>query len=338
MSEQVPKVSIVTAMYKHKPYLKRRVDSILNQTLQDWEWIIVDDCSPDGSFDYARELTAHDPRVTVLQNDQNRHIAYTNQRGIDLATGEFLYRTDSDDYCDYRFLERMTDVMERHPKVSMAHCRGLYMDPEDGVWGGWPKRGSYVIKGWEEFQRQLVQYSIKSASILFRRHIVVEAGGFTKLPLLCSHDWYLSLRACLLGDIAFLDEPLVAQRKHGGNLSGDMTRQTDAAQMEIELFGVIDDVIARVPPAYASEAQLLRKTAHRNVAGALMSVVRWARNNGMVEQAEEMECMIQKYVPLAELEAGDAKPGLKQQIVGLGTPLIKRFTYKKLSPLMLKGR
>ena len=212
------------------------------------------------------------------------------------------------------------------------------MDPEDGVWGGWPKRGSYVIKGWEEFQRQLVQYSIKSASILFRRHIVVEAGGFTKLPLLCSHDWYLSLRACLLGDIAFLDEPLVAQRKHGGNLSGDMTRQTDAAQMEIELFGVIDDVIARAPPAYASEAQLLQKTAHRNVAGALMSVVRWARNNGMVEQAEEMECMIQKYVPLAELEAGDAKPGLKQQIVGLGTPLIKRFTYKKLSPLMLKGR
>ena len=338
MSEQVPKVSIVTAMYKHKPYLKRRIDSILNQTLRDWEWIIVDDCSPDGSFEHARELTAHDPRVTVLQNDKNSHIAYTNQRGINLATGEFLYRTDSDDYCDYRFLERMTDVMERHPKVSMAHCRGLYMDPEDGVWGGWPKRGSYVIKGWEEFQRQLVQYSIKSASILFRRHIVVEAGGFTKLPLLCSHDWYLSLRACLLGDIAFLDEPLVAQRKHGGNLSGDMTRQTDAAQMEIELFGVIDDVIARVPPAYASEAQLLRKTAHRNVAGALMSVVRWARNNGMVEQAEEMECMIQKYVPLAELEAGDAKPGLKQQIVGLGTPLIKRFTYKKLSPLMLKGR
>ena len=338
MSEQVPKVSIVTAMYKHKPYLKRRIDSILNQTLRDWEWIIVDDCSPDGSFEYASELTAHDPRVTVFQNDKNSHIAYTNQRGIDLATGEFLYRTDSDDYCDYRFLERMTEIMERHPKVSMAHCRGLHMDPEDGVWGGWPKRGSYVIKGWEEFQRQLVQYSIKSPNILFRRHIVVEAGGFTKLPLLCSHDWYLSLRACLLGEIAFLDEPLAAQRKHGGNLSGDMTRQTDAAQMEIELFGVIDDVIARVPPAYASEAQLLQKTAHRNVAGALMSVVRWARNNGMVEQAEEMECMIQKYVPLAELEAGDAKPGLKQQIVGLGTPLIKRFTYKKLSPLMLKGR
>ena len=335
MSEQVPKVSIVTAMYKHKPYLKRRIDSILNQTLRDWEWIIVDDCSPDGSFEHARALTAHDPRVTVLQNDENRHIAYTNQRGIDLAQGEFLYRTDSDDYCDYRFLERMTDIMERHPKVSMAHCRGLSMDPEDGVWGGWPKRGSYVVDGWEEFQRQIIQYSIKSPNILFRRRVVVEAGGFTRLPLLCSHDWYLSLRACLLGEIAFLDEPLAAQRKHGGNVSGDMTRQADAAQMEIELFGVIDDATAHVPSAHASEARILQQTAYKNVANSLMSVVAWAKANGRARQAEEMEQMIQKYVPISELSGIGKKPSFKQQIIGLGMPLIKPITYKKLPPTRL---
>lgn len=330
MEKQAPKVSVVTAMYKHKPYLKRRVDSILNQTLQDWEWIIVDDCSPDGSFEYARELTAHDPRVSVLQNDKNSHIAYTNQRGIDLASGEFLYRTDSDDYCDYRFLERMTEVMERHPEVGMAHCRGLYLDVDDGVWGGWPKRSSYVVDGWEEFQRQIIQYTIKSPNILFRRRVVVEAGGFTELPLLCSHDWYLSLRACLLGEVAFVSEPLTAQRKHDNNVSGDMTRQTDAAQMEIELFGVIDGAIAHVPPAHAAEARALQQAAHRNAAGALMRVARWARSNGMAERAEGLERMIQKYVPLTELQGEDPKPGLTQRVVGLRTPLIKRLTYKRL--------
>ena len=50
MEKKAPKVSVVTAMYKHKPYLKRRVDSILNQTLQDWEWIIVDDLQPFRGF------------------------------------------------------------------------------------------------------------------------------------------------------------------------------------------------------------------------------------------------------------------------------------------------
>jgi len=335
MEKRAPKVSVVTALYKHKPYLKRRVDSILNQTFQDWEWIIVDDCSPDGSFEYARALTAHDPRVTVLQNERNSHIAYTNQRGIDLASGEFLYRTDSDDYCDYRFLERMTDVMERHPKVALAYCRGLYLDADDGIWGGWPKRGSYVADGWDEFQRQIIRYTIKAPSILFRRRVVVEAGGFTRLPLMASHDWYLSLRACLLGDVAFLDEPLIAHRSHGANVSGDMTRQTDAAQMEIEMFGVIDDAIAHVPPAYAEEARALQEAAHRNAAGALMRVARWARSNGMEDRAEGMERMIQKYVPLEELEGDDPKPGLKQHLAGLRMPLIKRLTYKKLPPTRL---
>lgn len=332
-----PKVSVVTAMYKHKPFLKRRVDSILNQTFQDWEWIIVDDCSPDGSFEYARELTAHDPRVTLLQNDQNRHIAYTNQRGIDLAHGEFLYRTDSDDYCDYRFLERMTEVMERHPKVCMAHCRGLYLDLEDGIWGGWPKRKNYVVDGWDEFRRQIVHYNIKSPNLFFRREAVVAAGGFTTLPLLCSHDWYLSLRVCLMGDVAFVDEPLAAQRKHAGNVSGDMGRQTDARQMENESFLVIDDTIARVPPEHQAEAEEIKQKAYRNMASAMMHPVRWARENNMAQQAEEMERMIQKYVPLAELEGMVSKPTWKQHVLSLGTPLIKPMTYKKLPPVRITG-
>ena len=118
MNKKYPKVSVVTAMYNHKPYLRRRVDSILNQTFQDWEWIIVDDCSLDGSFEFAQELTRHDSRITVLQNDTNCHIAQTNQRGIDLACGEFLYRTDSDDYCADTFLERMCAVLDQNPQVA----------------------------------------------------------------------------------------------------------------------------------------------------------------------------------------------------------------------------
>ena len=335
MNENTPKVSVVTAMYNHKPYLKRRADSILSQTLEDWEWIIVDDCSPDGSFEYMQELTAHDPRVTVLQNDHNRHIAYTNQRGIDLARGKFLYRTDSDDYCDYRFLKRMTALMEAHPKVSMAHCRGLYMDADDGIWGGWPRRGNYIIDGWEEFRRQVVRYNIKSTNIMLRRDVVVAAGGFTKLPLLCSHDWYLSLRACLMGEIAYLDEPLVAQRKHANNVSGDMTRQTDAAQMEKELFGVIDDALSYVPAAYAAEVAALQQAAYRNAALALLAVVPWAQRNGKEAEAEDLERLVEKYVPLSELQNTEAKPSLKNQIISLGQPLIKPMTYKKLPPVRL---
>ena len=325
-----PVVSIVTAMYNHKPFLRRRVDSILNQAFQDWEWIIVDDCSPDGSFEYARELTRHDSRVTVLKNETNVHIAMTNQRGIDLARGEFLYRTDSDDYCADTFLERMCAVLEQNPQVVMAYCRGLYLDEADGAWGGWPKKNDYVTSGWDEFQRILVQYHIKSPTLLFRRAAVVQAGGFTTLPLLSAHDWYLSLRVCLLGDVGYIDAPLAAHRRHGSNVSEDMERQIDARQSEREHFGVIDDVLARVPPQYAGVREELRAAAYRHSVATLRPVIRWAVAHEKEQEALELEAMLGKYAASVERVQSPMTIAVKSAAMHLGIKVIKSLTYKKL--------
>ncbi len=329
----IPKVSIVTAMYNHKPFLRRRVDSILSQSYQDWEWIIIDDCSPDGSFEYARELTRHDTRVTVLQNDTNCHIAQTNQRGIDLARGEFLYRTDSDDYCADTFLERMCAVLDQNPQVVLAYCRGLYLDQDDGTWGGWPKKSDYVGTGWDEFQRILVQYHIKSPTILFRRDAVVRAGGFTTLPLLSAHDWYLSLRVCLLGYVAYIDAPLAAHRRHGSNVSEDMVRQINAHQTEREYFGVIDDVLSRVPPQYAGEARNLRASAYRHSAATIQSVICWAKIHGRAQEAKELEEMLGKYAVPDEPSQAAKITGIKNLAMRFGFRFIKPLTYKKLRPV-----
>lgn len=61
-----PIASVVTPSYNHAQFLPLRVASILNQTLEDFEWIIIDDCSTDGSQEVLRELVGHDPRVTLL--------------------------------------------------------------------------------------------------------------------------------------------------------------------------------------------------------------------------------------------------------------------------------
>jgi glycosyltransferase involved in cell wall biosynthesis len=332
MDKKTPKVSVVTAMYKHKPYLKRRADSILNQTMEDWEWIVVDDCSPDGSFEYMRELTQHDPRVTVLQNEHNSHIALTNQRGIDLARGEYLYRTDSDDYCDYRFLERMVGVMDAHPNVVMAHCRGRSLDAQDGLWGGWPKKPDYIVSGWEEFRRNIVRYQIPSPTILFRRAAAQEAGGFTALPLLCCHDWHLSLRVCLLGDIAFVSEPLAAHRKLPTSFSHDKKRQTDAKQMEIEIFGLIDAVLSYVPPERRGEVEELKHAAYLHCATGLFGIAQWAKENQLEKEAAELETMIARYVPLDQIPRQNTL-GLKPTLFNMALSVIKPLTYKKLPDL-----
>lgn len=320
-------------MYNHRPFLERRVESVLSQTLQNWEWIVVDDCSKDGSYEYLCSLAQKDRRVTILKNDQNRNTPYSMHRALQLAQGEFLYRMDSDDYCAPRFLERMVGVLESHPSVVMAHCRGLYLDQEDGTWGGWPKKKEYVVSGWDEFRRILLDYHIKSPTLLFRRQTVMEAGGFSVLPLRCAYDWHLSLRACLLGDVAFIDEPLTAHRRHGSNVSGDMKRQVDARQTELETFGVIDEVISHVSHEHTHEVKGLQQAAYRRSASALLPVVRWARANSMELQAEELEQMIEKYVPLAEVSSSLRKPGVRSWLMEAATHLIKSFTYHKLPPV-----
>ena len=332
----LPKVSIVMSLYNHKAFLPRRIESFQNQTLTDWELIIVDDCSTDGSYDLVCALTTGDGRITVLRNEFNRGFPATCQRGFDQARGEYLYRADSDDYCAPAFLERLCALMDEHPAVGLAHCRGLGLDERDGSWGGWPRQKSCVTPGLDVFRRALVKYHIKAPTILFRRFVLVKAGGFSQ-DFGASNDWHLTLRMCLLADVAFLDERLSYHRSHGGNMSGDRSLQINARKIENDTFGVIDSACAHAPEALRGEIEALRRAAYVNIAQAHYRIARWAREQGMEEQAQQLEALIEKYVPLEEAQTPVTRPGLKQHLHGLAGPLIKRFTYKKLPPLRLKG-
>lgn len=90
-------VSVVMPLYNAKDYLKYAVDSVLNQTLENVEVVIVDDCSTDGSLDLCRELYGSDPRVRLFQQTQNGGPGAARNRGIAEARGEYIAFIDSDD-------------------------------------------------------------------------------------------------------------------------------------------------------------------------------------------------------------------------------------------------
>lgn len=136
-----------------------------------------------------------------------------------------------------------------------------------------------------------------------------------------------------MGDVAFIDEPLAAHRRHGGNLSGEMVRQTDAVQMEIELFGVIDDVLSRIPLKHAGEVLELRQAAYQTAAVSVYSVACWAKDHAMEVQAAELEQMLGKYVSQTEVQKTLKPRSLRQRAMYAAVPLIKPLTYKKLRPV-----
>ena len=101
----MPKVSIIVPIYNVKPYLKECLDSILVQTFSDFELILVDDGSTDGSERLADSYALSDPRVKVVYKE-NGGLSSARNAGLDLACGEYIYFVDSDDYIEPDTLER----------------------------------------------------------------------------------------------------------------------------------------------------------------------------------------------------------------------------------------
>ena len=90
-------ISIVTAAYNCAPFIFATYASLSSQTLQDWEWIVVDDHSADGTFAALERLAAEDDRVRLLRNDRNQGAAFSRNRAMAEARGTFLAFIDSDD-------------------------------------------------------------------------------------------------------------------------------------------------------------------------------------------------------------------------------------------------
>ena len=100
------KVSVVLPVFNAAGYLDRCMESIVNQTLTDIEMILVEGCSTDNSYALCREWAAKDPRIILRQNESNIGVSETRNRGLDLATGEYILFLDSDDYIDLTLFEK----------------------------------------------------------------------------------------------------------------------------------------------------------------------------------------------------------------------------------------
>lgn len=118
------KISIITPSYNSKSTIDRSYRSVLSQTFSDWEWIIVDDFSTDGSFDFIKELAGSDSRIKVFKTDSNIGTGATRNIGLKHATGKYVTFLDSDDQIDANYLEeQLAFIKENGPIVSSGYRR-----------------------------------------------------------------------------------------------------------------------------------------------------------------------------------------------------------------------
>lgn len=106
------RVSVITPAYNAASFLGQTIESVQNQTYSDWEMIIVDDCSTDGTFDIAQKTAQSDARIKVLKNRENSGVAVSRNNAIDAASGEYIAFLDSDDLWLPRKLEEQVAFMD----------------------------------------------------------------------------------------------------------------------------------------------------------------------------------------------------------------------------------
>lgn len=168
------KISIVVAVYNAEKTLKKCIESLLNQTYENTEIILVNDCSKDNSLDICIEYSKNYDNVKVISNERNSGVSATRNNGIDNSTGEYICFVDSDDYVEPNYLEVLYSSYKKYNTVPI--CGFVYHDeynhakPVKYSWSG----NEELVSLGEAFRLKSELYLTALWNKLFDRRLIVE--------------------------------------------------------------------------------------------------------------------------------------------------------------------
>ena len=123
-----PFFSIILPTYNSEPYLANALGDLRDQLFTDWEAIVVNDCSPDGSVAVAQRFACADPRIRIVSHEVNRGLSAARNTGLAAARGRYVWFPDPDDRYDFTFLQSVFNSLQQHeaPVVMVGHVEEFY--------------------------------------------------------------------------------------------------------------------------------------------------------------------------------------------------------------------
>lgn len=209
------RISIAMATYNGAKYLREQIDSILNQTIQDFELVVCDDCSTDETFSILKDYEKNDNRIKVYQNPNNIGFKKNFENVIGKCQGDLIALSDQDDIWTEKHLERLLEEMDN--KVQIVCGRPLFVDEQIREL---PSKYDYFKMGYvpqtnEDHARHILLgvSSYQGASMLIQKSFFEMA-----LPIpegVNYHDSWFAALACFSGGLKYVDEPLMWYRRYG---------------------------------------------------------------------------------------------------------------------------
>lgn len=226
-----PAVSVIMPCWNGERYLEIAVHSILNQSFENFELLLIDDGSTDSTPDIIQALAKKDPRIIPHAGEHAGLVAALNM-GLRLSKAPLIARMDSDDIARPTRLAKQVAAFADHPNLVLLGTQAQLIGPE-----GQSKRKLHVPTNNAELQKALAtSCPFIHPSVMFRREAVDKSGAYNELYR-HAEDYDLWLRMAGIGDIANLHEDLLQYRIHGANISQTHSNaQALATAMAFEAF------------------------------------------------------------------------------------------------------
>ncbi len=251
----MPKVSVIVPNYNHARFLRQRLESIVNQTYQDFEVILLDDYSTDDSRDILKQYRDHPKVSTVFFNEQNSGSTFKQwEKGIALSTGDYIWIAESDDYCETTFLSELVPLLDQHNHIGIAYCQSVSVDECNTNLSTWLAHtnifrpniweNSFWINGPAAIQNLFVHRNVipNASGVVFRKSTYDATSGInTEMTL--NGDWLLWVKMLEISDLIFIAHPMNFFRQHNNKATSSNTKNFNFFTEQIDLFGYIEKKI-----------------------------------------------------------------------------------------------
>jgi glycosyltransferase involved in cell wall biosynthesis len=190
MRKQNDLISVLMPVYNVERYVKKAIDSIIEQTYRNIEIIIVDDCSADSTYDIVKNIALQDNRIRFFRNKENLKISKTLNFALSQANGNFIARMDGDDISDCRRLEMYYNFLQENKHIHLVGCNVISIDEEDNIIG----KTKYF------HEQKLIKKTLKYMSPVLHiwmsyKYIYDALNGYRELSGVEDYDFLLRMTA-----------------------------------------------------------------------------------------------------------------------------------------------
>lgn len=234
MIEHTPKVSVIVPNYNHAGYIVKRLDSILCQSHRDFELIVLDDCSTDGSAEiitkYIAEHQDEGISISYVKNEENSGSPFIQWgKGIRLAKGEYIWIAESDDYADREFLKTLMTKASRYG-LDLCFCQSKTVDADGNTIGLlssniWYKEDHFFC--YPDISKAIGAHNIvpNASAVIFRKALSLPYLEVIKKYRM-SGDWLLWAAIIKSGKLCgYVSSPLNHYRIHPDSTSSSASKQ-----------------------------------------------------------------------------------------------------------------